>query len=184
MKDRHRQILEYVKEYYQENGYGPTNREICDGVGLRSTSSVSAYIREMERDGLLEKTNYGQPRSLIIPGFNVKNEKGSKVFLQEHYDKELRQKKDKVFVLHGHFSNLVDDTVEVFGVSKDLELLSSRMKRIGKERLAELRKSKLPFDTFDVEESDTMFEAIDSSGNYIRMYITEHNVEKGSERSF
>ena len=43
MKERHAQILEAIKSFYQENGFCPTVRQIGDMVGL--------YITEHEVEG-------------------------------------------------------------------------------------------------------------------------------------
>ena len=48
MKER---VLEYVSRYHDENGYAPTYREVGRAVGLLSTSSVSHYIKCLEKEG-------------------------------------------------------------------------------------------------------------------------------------
>lgn len=58
------EILIFVKEYIAENGYSPSVREICKGVGLSSTSSVHRYLREMMEDGqIANKKN--KPRTIM-----------------------------------------------------------------------------------------------------------------------
>ena len=46
MKERHAQILEAIKSFYQENGFCPTVRQIGDMVGLKSTSTVIKLKRK------------------------------------------------------------------------------------------------------------------------------------------
>lgn len=48
MKERHAQILEAIKSFYQENGFCPTVRQIGDMVGLKSTSTVITHLKAME----------------------------------------------------------------------------------------------------------------------------------------
>lgn len=50
-------ILNYITEMLKENGYPPSVREIGAAVGLSSTSSVHAYLNELQAEGLIEKTD-------------------------------------------------------------------------------------------------------------------------------
>lgn len=74
MKERHAQILEAIKSFYQENGFCPTVRQIGDMVGLKSTSTVITHLKAMEKAGLIIRNEFS-PRSIIIPGFNDRNPK-------------------------------------------------------------------------------------------------------------
>lgn len=56
-KDRQQLILDFITEYTKENGYSPTIREICDGVGLKSPSTVHGHIERLRRAGKLEKAD-------------------------------------------------------------------------------------------------------------------------------
>ncbi len=47
------EILQFVDQYVQENGYAPSIREIGAAVGLRSTASVSYHLRQLQSKGLL-----------------------------------------------------------------------------------------------------------------------------------
>ena len=40
-------ILEFCKEYFKKYGYAPSSREIGDGVGLGSTSSVNLHMNRL-----------------------------------------------------------------------------------------------------------------------------------------
>lgn len=44
MKTTKQKILEFIVSYIQEHKYPPTVREIGEGVGLKSTSSVQSHI--------------------------------------------------------------------------------------------------------------------------------------------
>ncbi len=48
-------VLEYVKEQILKKGFPPSVREICDAVGLKSTSSVHAHLETLERKGYIKK---------------------------------------------------------------------------------------------------------------------------------
>ena len=56
-EDKQKKILEFVTEYMNENGYPPSIREICQGVGLSSTSTVHAHLETLKKNGLLEKAD-------------------------------------------------------------------------------------------------------------------------------
>ncbi len=51
-------ILEYLKQCVVENGYPPSIREICNAVGLKSTSSVHAYLEALENRGYISKDSH------------------------------------------------------------------------------------------------------------------------------
>lgn len=62
-------ILEYIKNRISETGYSPSMRDIRDALGIKSTSTVHAYIDRLEKKGLLSKDD-GKSRSLRIDGYN------------------------------------------------------------------------------------------------------------------
>ena len=63
-------ILNYVIRYIERHGYSPTVREIGDGVGLKSTSSVQNHLAAMFENGMLETdSGIGSPRAIRVPGY-------------------------------------------------------------------------------------------------------------------
>ncbi len=56
-KDTSMRILEFITDYTHENGYAPTIREICEGVGLKSPSTVHGHIERLRRAGKLDKAD-------------------------------------------------------------------------------------------------------------------------------
>ena len=67
---RKEQILKFIIKYIEENGYSPTVREIGDGVGLKSTSSIHFYLSDMFSSGVLETNEkVGAPRAIRVPGY-------------------------------------------------------------------------------------------------------------------
>ena len=46
-------IYRFIVTHQEQNGYPPTVREICEGVGLSSPSSVHRYLRLLNERGLL-----------------------------------------------------------------------------------------------------------------------------------
>lgn len=50
-KNREEQVLDYISEYIDREGYPPTVREICHDVGFASTSTVQYYLKKLEYRG-------------------------------------------------------------------------------------------------------------------------------------
>lgn len=50
-------ILTYIKNELSLRGYPPSVREICQAVGLSSTSSVHAHLNTLEKRGYIKKGN-------------------------------------------------------------------------------------------------------------------------------
>ena len=53
--DNQAKILAYIKQEIQEKGYPPSVREICEAVGLKSTSTVHGHLTRLEKKGLLHR---------------------------------------------------------------------------------------------------------------------------------
>ena len=51
--DKSQKIVEFVRQFTQENGFAPSVREIGAAVGLRSTASVSYHLQQLQEKGLL-----------------------------------------------------------------------------------------------------------------------------------
>lgn len=65
MKEREKQILEYMKKEIREKGYPPTVREICNAIGIKSTSTCHKDIASLEMQGYLKK-DPARPRALLV----------------------------------------------------------------------------------------------------------------------
>ena len=52
--DKSEKIVEFMRQFTQENGYPPSIREIGAAVGLRSTASVSYHLQQLQDKGLLQ----------------------------------------------------------------------------------------------------------------------------------
>lgn len=62
---RQEQILNYIKEEILAKGYPPTVREICEKVGLKSTSSVHSHLSTLENNGYIRR-DPTKPRAIEI----------------------------------------------------------------------------------------------------------------------
>ena len=65
LSQKQAQILEYMKKEVREKGYPPSVREICDAVGLKSTSTVHGHLERLERKGYI-KRDPSKPRAIEI----------------------------------------------------------------------------------------------------------------------
>ncbi len=58
-------ILKFIRDYIDQYHISPSVREICEGVGLASTSTIHRYLHQLEQDGKINMT-IGQNRSIVI----------------------------------------------------------------------------------------------------------------------
>ncbi len=59
------EILLYIKNEIQRQGYPPAVREICKGVNLKSTSTVHGHLEKLEAKGYIRK-DPTKPRAIEI----------------------------------------------------------------------------------------------------------------------
>lgn len=62
---RQLEILEFIQEYLDDNGYPPTVRDIGAAVGLTSSSTVHAHLANLEKAGAIRR-DPTKPRALEI----------------------------------------------------------------------------------------------------------------------
>lgn len=65
LKPRQKQILNYIYDFFRENGYPPSVREICKATGLRSTATVHNYLLQLEEKGYIHRDPQ-KPRAIEI----------------------------------------------------------------------------------------------------------------------
>ena len=65
LKDKQLLIYEFLKDFTSQKGYPPTVREICKAVGLKSTSSVHGHLKQLEKEGLINR-DPTKPRAIEI----------------------------------------------------------------------------------------------------------------------
>ncbi len=59
------EILEFIKMEIQKKGYPPAVREICNGVSLKSTSTVHSHLEKLEHKGYIRK-DPTKPRAIEV----------------------------------------------------------------------------------------------------------------------
>lgn len=52
---RQRQILDFIAQYIQKNGYAPTLREIADAINVSSLATVHEHLETLNRKGVIKK---------------------------------------------------------------------------------------------------------------------------------
>lgn len=65
LSEKQKQILEYMKKEVKEKGYPPSVREICEAVGLKSTSTVHGHLARLEKKGYIRRDKT-KPRAIEI----------------------------------------------------------------------------------------------------------------------
>ena len=65
LSSKQEQILNYLKTEVQKKGYPPSVREICEAVGLKSTSTVHGHLSRLEKKGLIRR-DPTKPRAIEI----------------------------------------------------------------------------------------------------------------------
>jgi repressor LexA len=52
---RQRQIVDFLAQYIQRNGYSPTLREIADALGVSSLATVHEHLQALERKHVIRR---------------------------------------------------------------------------------------------------------------------------------
>lgn len=67
---RQREILDFINDFIEDNGYAPSIREIGDKFGLSSPATVHAHIENLKGKGFL-KTSFNEARSIELNQIDV-----------------------------------------------------------------------------------------------------------------
>lgn len=73
---RQKEVLDYLAEFIEKNGYSPSYEEIAEGLSLSSLATIHKHISSLESKGYLRRS-YNQSRSLEI---------------SQHYLKEVQRR--------------------------------------------------------------------------------------------
>lgn len=72
LSNKQKLILEYLIEEVNKKGYPPSVREICQAVGLKSTSTVHGHLEKLEKKGYIRR-DPSKPRAIEIL-YNLKSD--------------------------------------------------------------------------------------------------------------
>jgi len=122
-------VLDFLKREIKQNGYPPTVREICDAVGLSSTSTVHAHLETLERKGyirrsptknrsteILEEDFYGNARELVNVPIVGQVAAGVPILAEENIEDTFPipidyVKNDTCFMLHVKGDSMIDEGI-------------------------------------------------------------------------
>ena len=63
-----KKIYDFLVQFITENGYSPSIREICEGTGLHSTSTIYKQLMTLEMMGKIH-TKERKSRTISLVGF-------------------------------------------------------------------------------------------------------------------
>ena len=63
MTDKQERLLNFILDFHKEHGYSPSIREMAQGMGVSSPSTIKAMLDRLEAKGMLTKSS-GRARSL------------------------------------------------------------------------------------------------------------------------
>lgn len=63
---KQRAVLDYIESFIQEHNYTPSYREIADGLGLSSPSTVHGHIQALCEKGVINTADDGSARSIEL----------------------------------------------------------------------------------------------------------------------
>ena len=58
MTKRQAKLLEFIREYYNKNGYSPSYDEMREPMGLASKSMVHSVIPSLEKHGKIKRVRH------------------------------------------------------------------------------------------------------------------------------
>jgi len=67
LTERQAEILDFIRAFTARNSYPPSVRDICEAVGLSSTSSVHAHLNTLEEKGFIQR-GVSSARAIIVLG--------------------------------------------------------------------------------------------------------------------
>lgn len=129
LSNKQQMILDFLKKEIKQNGYPPTVREICDAVGLSSTSTVHAHLETLERKGyirrsptknrsteILEEDFYGNARELVNVPIVGQVAAGVPILAEENIEDTFPipidyVKNDTCFMLHVKGDSMIEEGI-------------------------------------------------------------------------
>jgi repressor LexA len=137
MPERRRRILEFIQEFYSENGIPPTVRDIQQACEISSTSVVDYNLRQLEEAGYLNRRREvargielldreGEPVSSAprvqivgsiaagqpLPVFSAEGSAFSEEFDSVEISPDLPRRHGKLFALTVHGTSMIDALID------------------------------------------------------------------------
>ena len=99
LSGRQKDVFDFIKKFVREKSYPPSVREICEAVGLSSTSTVHSHLEQLEQKGfikrnatknrcieILETNFYASTREMIYLPIVGKVAAGEPIFSEENIE--------------------------------------------------------------------------------------------------
>lgn len=67
LTDKEKAVFKYIRSTIRNHGYAPSVRDICSAIGIKSTSTVHSYIKQLEDKGYITRAD-GKSRAIKING--------------------------------------------------------------------------------------------------------------------
>jgi repressor LexA len=118
-EDKLIKVMDYIRKFFEENGYTPSVREIGKECGIKSTATVHSYLEKLQDRGLLNKAtnkkrsvtlNRGTGVSIPLLGTVTA---GTPIFAYENYEEYYtfpigEFKGDELFMLRVEGTSMID----------------------------------------------------------------------------
>lgn len=125
---RQSEILDFIKQCLEDNGFPPTRAEIAQQLGFKSPNAAEEHLKALARKGAIEMTP-GASRGIRIPGFEPHSQEedglpvigrvaaGAPILAQQNFEESCRINPD-------FFHPKADYLLRVRGMSmKDIGIL-------------------------------------------------------------
>lgn len=113
LTEKEKEVLQAIIDYIEVNEYIPSVREICEVVGLKSTSTVHEYLINLEDKGYIERKEKS-PRAMRVLRYwplayqvNCLRVKSGAYFILKSKNMQI-----KLYIMEGKINLLI--TVQVF----------------------------------------------------------------------
>lgn len=72
--ERQRQILDFIAQYIQKNGYAPSLKEIAIAMNLSSLATIHEHLTQLQKKGVIQITGKGKSRRMEIVDKKLSNQ--------------------------------------------------------------------------------------------------------------
>ena len=136
MTKKQRELLNYIVQFIREHGYSPSYREIMNGLGYKSVSTVATHVEHLVQLGHIKKSDHNA-RTLEVVGRDIQAPSEGRVTQAQHKwlvdhitqrfteieatKKPEQQKIDDLFVLVG--------ALDVLGFKEPAAVFKAKLKK-------------------------------------------------------
>ena len=119
LKQIEKDILEYIKDTINNEGYSPSVRDISTALNIKSTSTVHLHLHKLEEKGYIQKEQ-GKSRTIRVDGASQSGipvigeiAAGVPIFAEQNFDGRVDFRADgydpeNLFALHVKGESMID----------------------------------------------------------------------------